>query len=425
MVNETLKTNETKNNFSLMEVMELTLIHAQQLQLLQKTYESQIVELQTKLANAQAEAQETITNLRTGLDEEQERSRKLAKALKEYEIKERNNEKGMDEAYEAGKRDGLALAASMNPTAPAPKKVGVSKSTKKAAPKKKETTKPKPKAETKDVSITGKELENKDTEKRVKIPVAKPSAPVPASVKKEVVKEEKPKEVDTKPKLTFLERMQKYMDERIKHHQVMQKRVSMNEMAETEMKLAQMHLLTLDADDEQVIQDGKWAAEFMPLPTVALNKRHKDLLSKGVKLPWGGKFKHNKSGKDAHNVNILNLFEIANKLNPIHEDEIEEYEGNVVPDEVVQKAVFQVPRSMSPEEVEEEGYQEDGEEEEEEKIEEGHEEVNGEQVQPGVGETEQEASQEEVSEPAQPIEMEEEVPNEVVNAEAATEVTPL
>ncbi|KAJ3210133.1 hypothetical protein HDU67_005634 [Dinochytrium kinnereticum] len=265
-----------KGCFSLQDVMELTLLHAQQLQLLQSEYEERISGLEASMEDLRRQHETSEMEHEQKIRQMQERAQRIAREYMRsvteapLQIPERENmaAEPSDEPYvlQEPDRDG---------------KYGNSRKKSKKHSKIKRTVR-----------------EQKNNSIRVE-----------HSMKRnEYTVRKKPTFTSAPFAMSFLERLRWFTEEKLKNRTHLQGKFTALEMAANEERLEQLRLLNRGSMTEA---PQPFNAEFLPYPgSLPVTKARDIWAEQGIATPWGGRFMQ-QGERDAQPLNILNLFDVA------------------------------------------------------------------------------------------------------------------
>jgi len=253
-----------KTWFSLQDVMELTLLHAQQLELMNEEYTKQVDELNKKLLEAevlQANLKNTIE-----INDDDSVKKELLKKVTELQetVRKQAAELKMLQEENDYYRENERLETINKPLAKQHKEGNISNTVKK--------------------------------EKRK----------IPHRIRK----------------YSFFNRLEAFNSEKVRHRdRLLQEQVE-KYLKDYEYRLShENHLDKPNPEYEEMLNEWrksgqKLKAEFMPIkPGLQRPKYYKELKKHGIESPWGGKFHITQDRKrDELSMNILNLFEIARKM---------------------------------------------------------------------------------------------------------------
>ncbi|KAJ3083348.1 hypothetical protein HDU99_010720 [Rhizoclosmatium hyalinum] len=284
-----------KDTFSMQDVMELTLLHAQQMHLMQKEYEDRIRQqdiqmevMKQTLADADAAYEERMKQAN-------ERAQRLAQKYMTHRGSTENTAKAAEGTH-GGKGGGGRGGAHDD---------GNSSESEDGGKKKKDGVEKKKKG----ISKESKEAKSRLYNKEVKVPVVKPVIKLQShehTVKKKVF-------TSAPFSMNFMERLRWFTEERLKKMRELEDKFRTQEINANEERLNQLKLIRRH---KGVIEDSAYRdAEFVPYPgTIPVHKMRKAWTEQGVTLPWDGRFKSMK--KWENKPNVLNLFDIALRTIP-------------------------------------------------------------------------------------------------------------
>ncbi|KAJ3286609.1 hypothetical protein HK104_008961 [Borealophlyctis nickersoniae] len=308
-----------KEYFTLQDVMELTLLHAQQLQILQTEYEDRIQSLSTQIANAEASHAEACAEYERRIQTVQDRAQRIAL---EYvrQVKEGAMGGGDGQSPDAANSMLLADLGVGEAAAPEPEL--------KHTPKKRTASRKRKHGWRERKSPVRRVLHLQ--QRRVLPPRHTPtftSAPfrMNVSFSPQSFLQMEPKPTPSTP-LTpkFMERLRFFTEVKLQKRAAVRDKFRTLEVAANEQRLAQAHLLKGTPSSaqisEEVLNEGSGdahhahlRAEFMPMPGSVPPHKIRDVWAEqGIHMPWGGRF--NVAQREMEDVNILNLFDVALRL---------------------------------------------------------------------------------------------------------------
>ncbi|KAJ3330131.1 hypothetical protein HDU76_006363 [Blyttiomyces sp. JEL0837] len=264
-----------KGWFSLQDVMELTLLHAQQMQLLQAEYEERLHQTESALEESRKALQEAEAEHESRLKQAQERVQRLAR---EY-MKTVNDAPA---AGETGTEDNLDQSDLEDRPETPKKDVSKRKKVKKSSKHRRF------------------QREYRPTERHhVQIR------------RREYVLKKKPKFTSAPFAMNFLERLRWFTAEKLKKRTEIRERLTAIEVAANELRLQHLKLIR-----RSEVMD----AEFVPYPGQVPHLRRDIWAEQGIHMPWGGRFQsrgnQQHGAKDPEKLNILNLFDVAIRTSP-------------------------------------------------------------------------------------------------------------
>ncbi|KAJ3182253.1 hypothetical protein HDU85_003295 [Gaertneriomyces sp. JEL0708] len=266
-----------KSSFTLEDLMELTLLHAQQMQLLQTEYNERIATLEQQIEASQTRQVGEREEYEHRIEQLQERTKRLAAEF-------------MKQARESESREGRGRREEGED-------------------------------EEEDLSAIGEALRNRGSgrsgRRRGKSRGADRSKTPVLLVQKILAPRETPVFTSAPFQMSFLSRLRHYTSERLAHHEALAQKINAIEQKEVEEKLGQYNLLddkTLTKQTKK--EDAKWLARFMPMPGEVPKRRKAPGEEQGLVPPWGGKFTITKKSEDEGDMNILNLFDVAMRMTP-------------------------------------------------------------------------------------------------------------
>ncbi|KAI8615955.1 hypothetical protein BC830DRAFT_244398 [Chytriomyces sp. MP71] len=295
-----------KDGFTMQDVMELTLLHAQQMHLMQKEYEDRIHSLEAAMEVMKLDLATADQEYDNRMKQANERAQRLAQKYINHEAGGHNmakaaesHHKSIAEAESSSDEDhgdGGGRGKGHDGDAGADGRA---------------------KTKTKKTSIA-------TVQSKVRASVMGTEAKPPQVVKQPVKLSrhehvKKKKHFNSAPfAMTFMERLRWFTDEKIKRMQDLQEKFTNKEMAANEERLQQLKLMRRH---KGVIDDSEYRdAEFVPYPGhVPTLKMRKAWAEQGIMLPWGGRLQSIK--KFADKPNVLNLFDIALRTSPFELDE--------------------------------------------------------------------------------------------------------
>ncbi|KAH9263004.1 hypothetical protein BASA83_013700 [Batrachochytrium salamandrivorans] len=161
------------------------------------------------------------------------------------------------------------------------------------------------------------------TERR-RIETIKKRAHFKKPVKRELPPWRPPKFTSTPMAMSFMERLRWFTEISLRKRTESRINATRLEMIANEQKLEHLQRNTLvDVEETQsnMIESSGIMAEFMPMPgKVPVSKPSRDRLTgQGTALPWGGRFKtHFLQQPAANRINVLNLFDVAMNIPSVH-----------------------------------------------------------------------------------------------------------
>ncbi|KAJ3092086.1 hypothetical protein HK102_010804 [Quaeritorhiza haematococci] len=299
-----------KTTFTLQDVVELTLLHAQQMQLLQNEYELRISDLTQRISEMEQRHTDTVTDYESRLQMINDRAQRLAteykKAVQEAEeIQQRlttstskANDADEGEEKHGKKGDGETEDEESEESEDG----GNGKSSRRGSRKR-----------------SLKEVKNRSKHRSGYKDPRNARDKYAFRRRREFVLKNRPKFTGTQFAMTFLERLRWFMDGKLTRQKALQEKFTQIETAQNEERLAQWKLLN---ESKKVGQTNPEAialpAEFMPAPGQVPAPPKRDIwLEHGNHGPWGGRFQLPPS-KDRGQVNILNLFDVTMALNAVN-----------------------------------------------------------------------------------------------------------
>ncbi|KAJ3321920.1 hypothetical protein HDV06_003786 [Boothiomyces sp. JEL0866] len=272
---------ESKETFNLKEVIELTLLHAQQLHNIQQEYEDKEKTMHDLIIQMETERDAEFESMRQKLIELEQHNENLSKQL------ERSR------PYSGGSRQ----SQSAGPKRPASGDSGSVK----ASFSSKEDSSPGSRAQSAaskmSIKVNSHPLVNENIEKTIKF------------VKKQNALQQKTNEFQSKSlKLDFFARLKWFAENTNRKQNRMREEMQKKERLENERKLAYLNLIAYGEDTPE----SEIPAEFMPMPgsippPKAINKFVWS--DQGIATPWGGRFKITE--QNSRRLNVLNLFDVA------------------------------------------------------------------------------------------------------------------
>ncbi|KAI9332341.1 hypothetical protein BDR26DRAFT_869333 [Obelidium mucronatum] len=281
-----------KDTFTMQDVMELTLLHAQQMHLMQKEYEDRIRSQDAQMEVLKQSLADADLEYENRMKQANERAQRLAQKYMNHRGSTENTAKAAEGAHGTKGGGGAGGDDGSSSDSEDGKKKG------KAGKDKKKKT-----------SSKVKEVKSSLYSKEVKAPVIKPV--IKLHKHEHVVK----KKVFTSApfSMNFMERLRWFTEERLKKMRELQDKFTSQEIAANEERLNQLKLIRRH---KNIIEDSMYRdAEFVPYPGhVPTHKMRKAWIDQGVTLPWGARFQSMK--KWENKPNVLNLFDIALKTIP-------------------------------------------------------------------------------------------------------------
>ncbi|KAJ3254875.1 hypothetical protein HK103_006771 [Boothiomyces macroporosus] len=278
------KIEESHETFTLKEVIELTLLHAQQLHHIQQEYEDKEKTMHDLIIQMETERDAEFESMKQKLIELEQHNENLSKQLEKTR------------PYSGGSR----FSQPLSPKRPASASAGDSGSVKASLSSKSDST-PKSRAQSVasklSIKVTPRPVINENIEKTIKF------------VKKQNVLQQKANEFQSKSfQLDFFDRLKWFADNTNRKQVRMREEMQKKERDENERKLAYLNLISYGEDTPE----SELPAEFMPMPgsiptPKAINKFVWS--DQGVTTPWGGRFKITE--KSSQRLNVLNLFDVA------------------------------------------------------------------------------------------------------------------
>ncbi|KAJ3127707.1 hypothetical protein HK098_005943 [Nowakowskiella sp. JEL0407] len=289
-----------KDEFSLKEVMELTLLHAQQMQLLHHEYETRNKELSEKINELENQRISDHELYEKKLQAANERVQRMAAEYKEQQEK-------------AAASAALALAASARTAEEIERSAEYEDN---------ESLDENYRSRSQHWSRRSHWPKRKKTgwkERRM----SKRKAPIHLHKKTYVLKN-KPVFSGAQFSMKFLERLRWFTEQNLEKRSKLAEKIITREMKRNEQRLATTNLI-IGSDSGEAkapiidIAGGNLFAEFMPFPgNVPVPKHREAWVDRGIGMPWGGKFYVNAAlGENAQErkINILNLFDVAMAMN--------------------------------------------------------------------------------------------------------------
>ncbi|KND02215.1 uncharacterized protein SPPG_09051 [Spizellomyces punctatus DAOM BR117] len=277
-----------KETYTLQDVMELTLLHAQQMQLLQSEYEERIQQLENHMTETEAAHEETCGDYERRIDVLQERVKRIAQ---EY-MKQAKEGTPPDKPH-TGKEDTSDVTSEVDTDLPRPDRPRT-KSTRRRRSRKK----------------------SRQRWRDRKSPIR---SPIHLVQKRVLPPRHRP--VFTSPpfSMSFMDRLRWFTEAKLQKRSTIQQKFRSIEMNANEERLAQYHLLRPEKDSPTVESDPDvhLPAEFMPMPGDVPPPKRKDIWAEqGINMPWGGRF--NVHRREIGGMNILNLFDVAMRFHHPH-----------------------------------------------------------------------------------------------------------
>ncbi|KAJ3415368.1 hypothetical protein HDV05_005105 [Chytridiales sp. JEL 0842] len=313
--------NSKKGYFSLQDVMELTLLHAQQMQILQAEYEDRIQDLESHANELRKQHADAQAEHEAALKQANDRAQRLAK---EY-MRNVEEQQALANAAEGEDGDSSSDDDSRGEDDDGEKLKGEAVQT------------PSGKVDSKGVSPKKK----KKAGKRGKLDRKKYGKNKPPATRIAVRRQEhllkKPVFTSEPFGMSFMERLRWFTEEKLKNKQALQDRFTAIEIAANEERLRQLRLIRnprgLTADGAEVLDDDDHdhdeqgggvdtetlRAIFVPHPGQVPPPKTRDTWAeKGINLPWGGRFQASTPKEGSREgMNILNLFDVALRQNAL------------------------------------------------------------------------------------------------------------
>ncbi|KAJ3048385.1 hypothetical protein HK097_010621 [Rhizophlyctis rosea] len=273
----------SKEQFTLQDVMELTLLHAQQMQILQTEYEERVDTLTNQMTEMEAATAAMREEYEKRIQQVQERAQRIAL---EY-VKQSKEGTGTADTPSSADAANKALLEDLGVQEAAPTPV---------VEKKKKTP----------------SLRRKTGWRERKTPARRMLHLVQRRV---LPPRDKPVYTSAPFTMSFMERLRFWTEVKLQKRGAIQDKFQTIEKAANEEKLKQYHLLAQEGGAQGSKDDAHLPAEFMPMPgSVPPHKIRDAWADQGINMPWGGRY--NVARRDLERVNILNLFDVALNLPP-------------------------------------------------------------------------------------------------------------
>ncbi|KAJ3176758.1 hypothetical protein HDU87_004897 [Geranomyces variabilis] len=344
---------ERKVSFTLQEIMELTMLHGQQMQLLQFEYEGRIQNLTTEIAERKAAYEEKIDAYEARVDHLQQRSKRIAQAYQ----KQAKEVAFTDTPRRSSKRASTTRAGSIPSRAsrgagtlsqsasaelpPAPDAEGQTDEDDDSFeedPALSSRTPSRRNAE--DRGDAGSDsrvssvrssrrasrsrrsmVHSRQLQSRKEAKQAKLKQKETAAARKRAEKSRYTPVFQSAPfAMSFMDRLRWFTELKLQKRSRIAEKYRRLEIEENEHRLAQYQLLESHAKARSTRGPNALPAEFMPMPgDVPPPKRREVWGQQGITMPWGGRYNvHQGHGKKP--VNILNLFDVAMNIDLPHQD---------------------------------------------------------------------------------------------------------
>ncbi|KAJ3270955.1 hypothetical protein HDV01_007285 [Terramyces sp. JEL0728] len=279
------KFDGAKETFTIKEVIELTLLHAQQLHSIQQEFEDKEKTMHDLIIQMETERDAEFESMRQKLIELEQHNEKLSKQFEK------------PRPYSGGPR--VSHAVPVSPKRPASGSAGDSGSVKASFSSKSDSL-PASRAQSAgskmSVKVTAHPILIENEPKEIKI-MKRPSAINP-----------KPSFKTTSFKLDFFARLKWFAEKTNLKQNKAREEMQKKERAENERKLAYLNLISYDENTPE----SDIPAEFMPMPgSIPAPKAIKKFVwsDQGIMVPWGGRFKI--TDNNSRRLNVLNLFDVA------------------------------------------------------------------------------------------------------------------
>ncbi|KAI8910374.1 hypothetical protein EDD86DRAFT_205230 [Gorgonomyces haynaldii] len=280
-----------EKQFTMDEVIELTLLHAQQIHILQDEYEDRMKGMSTDMNRIIQEHQDKLMTYEKELDLQHTEIGNVTQEL--TEVMDRNER--LEDTIKLLKEE-LEEARNYVPVGEDAQR----------RPKSKHTP------------------EKKEPERR-KSSIASTRSPTrsPRKLSRVLPEVEAPKFTSPPFDMTFLERLKWSTEQQLKRRMEIKAVVMKQEMEKNERKLDSLQLLAEKSEEyiSKLDKGDPFYAEFMPGPgKIPQPKITQVWQQQGISVPWGGRFRTPKADEK---INVLNLFEVALNLKK-SEDETQE-----------------------------------------------------------------------------------------------------
>ncbi|KAI8593918.1 hypothetical protein BDZ88DRAFT_401957 [Geranomyces variabilis] len=338
---------ERKVSFTLQEIMELTMLHGQQMQLLQFEYEGRIQNLTTEIAERKAAYEEKIDAYEARIDHLQQRTKRIAQAYQKQakevaftDTQRRSGKRASTTREEStpsrASRGASTLSQSASAELPsAPDAEGHTDedddwfeedpSLASRTPSRRERRGAEDRGDAGSDSrvssvrssrrasrsrrsmVHSRQLQSRKEAKQAKLKQAETAA-----TRKRAEKSRYTPVFQSAPfAMSFMDRLRWFTELKLQKRSRIAEKYRRLEIEENEHRLAQYQLLESHAKGRSTRAPNTLPAEFMPMPgDVPPPKRREVWGQQGISMPWGGRYNvHQGHGKKP--VNILNLFDVA------------------------------------------------------------------------------------------------------------------
>nr|KAJ3422583.1 hypothetical protein HK105_007415 [Polyrhizophydium stewartii] len=298
----------TREFFSMQEVIELTLLHAQQMHVMQSEYSERIARMSNQIQILHQEQAELNSEWEKRFLQAQERAQKMTQEFM-LQAESRVNTTIEEEA------SAPASVMRRKPSKSVPESPGRESRTRRVHhPHRLSTT-----DEAEETPNSKLEKLKARIEKRRKLAIEKKLRA--AKPKKRILPPRKPRKFTSTPMaMSFLERLRWFTEMSLRKRAESRNVVTQMEMTANEQRLA--HIRHIQGDDAAstngaLTEKSALMAEFMPMPGTTFGPTKARIMS-----PWGGRFKTASTAsnatarQNAPKINVLNLFDVAMNIRP-------------------------------------------------------------------------------------------------------------
>ncbi|KAL5035522.1 hypothetical protein BDV3_005424 [Batrachochytrium dendrobatidis] len=291
-----------KEFFSMQEVIELTLLHAQQMHIMQSEYNERINHMTLQLDQAQKDQEDLNTEWEKRYMTIQEQLQKMALY------------------YTNQARSGVPSNSGENVHTPQTKQFNtdmirnlITTPAKRDCISFRRNTMPEDYDDSSELRLD--QLQAR-LEHRKLVSLAKRTQSIKSKVR-ELPARRLPRFTSTPMAMGFMERLYWFTEMSLKKRAESKLKVTEMEKAANEQKLAYLQRMDrndIESTNGMLTETNGLLAEFMPMPgTVTGSKQHRDIWAdQGILSPWGGRFKIQTSKQlGGKKINVLNLFDVA------------------------------------------------------------------------------------------------------------------
>ncbi|KAJ3011207.1 hypothetical protein HKX48_006972 [Thoreauomyces humboldtii] len=298
---------EKKVTFTLQEVMELTMLHGQQMQLLQFEYESRIEKLHEAMADQEATHEEKCDAYEARVEALHQRTKRIAqeyqKQAKEVVFaetlqvqREESERRSPSSRGHGSSRNGSSRPRSRSAERSPSRSAGLPTSRQQNRQSRRLTSRQRGRRDAKHVRI-------KYDTKLARARQASMSRHTPVFQSAPFA-------------MSFMDRLRWYTELKLQKRSSIQQKFRRIEIAANEERLKQYQLLSGPTDSSAAgpaTEPNQLPAEFMPMPGEVPPVKRRELWGQqGIHMPWGGRYNvHRGKKREGAGINILNLFDVA------------------------------------------------------------------------------------------------------------------